>query len=162
MSNTPGVARPGRRTVQQVEVLRYAAFSTDPTKVNPAGVVLDATGLTPEQMRAVAAEVGCSETASLLPGDDPGPARVRYWSPLAEVSSPFPPGGVVEDPATGAAVAALGGYLREGGHVALPAVVTVLQGADMGRPSVLTVGIPGDPAEGIGVTGHAVALPVAP
>ncbi len=46
-----------------------------------------------------------------------------------------------------------------GGHVELPSVVTVLQGADMGRPSVLTVEVSGDPAEGIRVTGHAVALP---
>ena len=31
--------------------------------------------------------------------------------------NPFPPGGVVEDPATGAAAAAFGGYLRELGLV---------------------------------------------
>ncbi|WP_345711488.1 PhzF family phenazine biosynthesis isomerase [Kineococcus glutinatus] len=72
--------------------------------------------------------------------------------------NPFPPGGVVEDPATGAAAAALGGYLREGGHVALPARLTVLQGHDMGRPSTLHVGIPADPATGIAVTGSAVAM----
>ncbi len=76
--------------------------------------------------------------------------------------NPFPPGGVVEDPATGAAAAALGGYLREAGHVHLPSVVTVLQGADMGRPSLLTVGIPSDPSQGIRVTGSAVALPPPP
>ena len=37
-----------------------------------------------------------------------------------DVRNPFPPGGVVEDPATGAAAAALGGYLRELGLVQLP------------------------------------------
>jgi PhzF family phenazine biosynthesis protein len=74
------------------------------------------------------------------------------------VRNPFPPGGVREDPATGAAAAALGGWLREGGHVDVPAVLTVLQGADMGRPSVLTVGVPADPATGIRVSGSAVAL----
>ena len=73
--------------------------------------------------------------------------------------NPFPPGGVVEDPATGAAAAALGGYLREGAHVELPAEIVVLQGADMGRPSRLTVGIPAEPSSGIRVTGTAVALP---
>jgi PhzF family phenazine biosynthesis protein len=73
--------------------------------------------------------------------------------------NPFPPGGVVEDPATGAAAAALGGYLRDLALVDLPATVTVLQGADMGRPSVLTVDVPADPAAGIAVTGSAVALP---
>jgi PhzF family phenazine biosynthesis protein len=73
--------------------------------------------------------------------------------------NPFPPGGVVEDPATGAAAAALGGYLRELGLVEPPATVTVLQGADMGRPSRLVVAVPQDPASGISVTGSAVALP---
>jgi PhzF family phenazine biosynthesis protein len=73
--------------------------------------------------------------------------------------NPFPPGGVVEDPATGAAAAALGGYLREGAHVELPADIVVLQGADMGRPSRLVVGIPAEPSSGIRVTGTAVPLP---
>ncbi|WP_169064138.1 PhzF family phenazine biosynthesis isomerase [Geodermatophilus dictyosporus] len=279
------------------EVLRYTAFSTDPGGGNPAGVVLDATGMTDAQMLATAAGVGFSETAFLLPGPDP--VGVRYFSPRAEVSfcghatiatavavaersgagrmrlataagqvevvtdraddgtwratltsvpprtapledadlrgllsalrwseadldpglpprvayagawhpvlaartrarlrdldydrealadlmarrgwttvdlvwrqdattfvarNPFPPGGVVEDPATGAAAAALGGYLREGGHVGLPAVLTVRQGEDMGRPSVLTVEVPEDPGSGIRVSGSAVALPAA-
>lgn len=52
---------------------------------------------------------------------------------------PFPPGGVVEDPATGAAAAAFGGYLRALALVDVPARVTILQGADMGRPSRLLV-----------------------
>ena len=72
--------------------------------------------------------------------------------------NPFPPGGVVEDPATGAAAAALGGYLRELGLVAPPATVIVHQGQDMGRPSLLTVDIPAQPRTGIAVTGAAVAL----
>ncbi|WP_080647086.1 PhzF family phenazine biosynthesis protein [Salinispora arenicola] len=33
-------------------------------------------------------------------------------TPSGPTARPFPPGGVVEDPATGAAAAALGGYLR--------------------------------------------------
>jgi PhzF family phenazine biosynthesis protein len=73
--------------------------------------------------------------------------------------NPFPPGGVVEDPATGAAAAAFGGYLRELGLVPLPAQVAIIQGADMGRPSDLRVSIPADPAAGISVTGTAVPLP---
>ncbi len=72
--------------------------------------------------------------------------------------NPFPPGGVTEDPATGAAAAAFGGYLRALGLVALPAAVTVFQGQDMGRPSTITVSIPEDPAVGIAVTGAAVRL----
>lgn len=73
--------------------------------------------------------------------------------------NPFPPGGVREDAATGAAAAALGGYLRAGGHVPVPAVVTVRQGVDMGRPSTLQVDIPADVTSGIAVSGTAVVLP---
>ncbi|MGY1701994.1 PhzF family phenazine biosynthesis protein [Geodermatophilus sp. SYSU D00766] len=284
---TPPVTRP--------QVLRYVAFSDDPSGGNPAGVVLDATGLSDERMLAIAAEVGFSETAFLLPRPDGLDAR--YFSPLAEVSfcghatiatavahaerhgegtlhlrtpagevpvrtertpdgawtatltsvpprtaalseddldlllallrttrddldpalpprvayagawhpvlplasrarlavldydmsglgrlmadrdwttvalvwrqdpvtfvarNPFPPGGVVEDPATGAAAAALGGYLREGGHVPAPSRLTVLQGADMGRPSTLSVYVPEGPGSGIEVSGRAVAIP---
>lgn len=70
--------------------------------------------------------------------------------------NPFPVGGVVEDPATGAAAAALGGYLREGGLVEPPTEIMIYQGADMGRPSKLTVSIP--EAGGIVVSGPAVAF----
>jgi PhzF family phenazine biosynthesis protein len=70
--------------------------------------------------------------------------------------NPFPVGGVVEDPATGAAAAALGGYLREGGLVDSPTELTIFQGVDMGRPSKLTVSIPG--SGGIEVSGPAVAF----
>ena len=74
------------------EVLRYAAFPAGDAGGNPAGVVLDAHGMTDEEMLAVAAEVGFSETAFLFPSD-PAAARtegaseaqVRYFSPLAEV-----------------------------------------------------------------------------
>ncbi|TQJ75427.1 PhzF family phenazine biosynthesis protein [Streptomyces sp. SLBN-31] len=278
-----------------MEILRYVAFSTDPAGGNPAGVVLDATGVDDATMLAAAAEVGYSETAFLVPSQD-GTMDVRYFSPLAEVSfcghatiatavahaerhgtgrlllrtkagpvtvttdrtadgtlvatlvsvaprsvpvpeadlaellailgwdaedldpelpprmafagawhpilaatdrerlaelrydmdalaalmdrggwttvdlvwresptvfharNPFPPGGVVEDPATGAAAAALGGYLRELELVATPATVTVHQGADMGRPSTITVTVPAEPGTGIGVAGAAVTL----
>jgi len=71
--------------------------------------------------------------------------------------NPFPPGGVVEDPATGAAAAALGAYLREQGIVTPPATITILQGHDLGRPGRLLVDIHGD-RPGIDVTGTAVAI----
>ena len=71
--------------------------------------------------------------------------------------NPFPVGGVYEDPATGAAAAAFGGYLRALRLVAPPAQVTILQGQDMGRPSLIVVDIPhGD--GGIAVTGAAVPI----
>lgn len=92
----------------------------------------------------------------------------RDWATIALVHresdtvfharNPFPPGGVVEDPATGAAAAALGGYLRDLGLVDTPAVLTVHQGVDMGRPSLLTVGVPAEASSGIEVTGTAVPI----
>ncbi|GAA2764045.1 PhzF family phenazine biosynthesis isomerase [Streptomyces paradoxus] len=72
--------------------------------------------------------------------------------------NPFPPGGVTEDPATGAAAAAFGGYLRELELTSVPATLTIHQGTDMGRPSTITVTVPADPGTGIGVTGAAVRL----
>ncbi len=69
---------------------------------------------------------------------------------------PFPVGGVVEDPATGAAAAALGGYLRDAGLLQAPAQLIIVQGETMGRPSRLQVDIP--LSGGIVVTGQAVSL----
>ncbi|GGK75866.1 oxidoreductase [Planomonospora parontospora subsp. parontospora] len=69
-----------------MEVLRYTAFTHDPAGGNPAGIVLDAAGLTAEEMLAVAAEVGYSETAFLTERDDENRVfRVRYFAPSAEV-----------------------------------------------------------------------------
>lgn len=70
--------------------------------------------------------------------------------------NPFPVGGVVEDPATGAAAAALGGYLRDAGLIAAPTTFTIRQGEAMGRPSRLTVEVPTN--GGIVVSGGAVHL----
>ncbi|MYZ40094.1 MULTISPECIES: PhzF family phenazine biosynthesis isomerase [unclassified Streptomyces] len=281
MSQHPAPA-PDRRT-EPAEVLRYTAFSADPNGGNPAGVVLDASGLADDELLAIAAEVGYSETAFLTAPPEglgePGRAfTVRYFSPKAEVPfcghatiatavalaermgpgdlvfatragtvpvtvtpadedgapratltsvvpyvadadepdvrealaalgwptgdldpalppriafagarhlvlaaasrerladlsydfqrletlmrradlttlqlvwresaavfhvrDPFPVGGVVEDPATGAAAAAFGAYARELGLVPEESVLTLHQGDDMGRPGVLTV-----------------------
>jgi PhzF family phenazine biosynthesis protein len=70
--------------------------------------------------------------------------------------NPFPVGGVVEDPATGAAAAALGGYLRAARLIEVPATIIIRQGEAMGRPSLLTVDIPA--TGGIVVSGTAVHL----
>ena len=83
-----------------------------------------------------------------------------FWSEAATHSkhaNPFPPGGVVEDPATGAAAAAFGGYLRDLGLVSLPSRVIVHQGYDLGRPSLLLVDVAGRTT--VRVTGHATASP---
>ncbi|WP_433889075.1 PhzF family phenazine biosynthesis protein [Streptomyces sp. CA-111067] len=73
------------------------------------------------------------------------------------VRDPFPVGGVVEDPATGAAALAFGAYLRELGVVTAPATITLHQGDDLGRPGVLTLElVPGDPR--VRVSGEATAI----
>ena len=69
----------------QPEVLRLAAFALDGAGGNPAGVVTDARGLSDARMLDLAAQVGYSETAFLLPGPDPRRFGVRYFSPYAEV-----------------------------------------------------------------------------
>ena len=283
-------------------VLRYTAFAASKDGGNPAGVVLDARGMSDAEMLAVAADVGYSETAFLFPEDhSPGSpaddgqhhAAIRYFSPRAEVPfcghatiatgvahaerfgtgvlelatpsgtvpvatrredeqvlatltsvepsvepiapdllertlatlgwttdvlddslpprvgfagawhpvlavrsrallaqlsydyealdalmaeqdwttmqlvqrerhdlfharDPFPPGGVVEDPATGAAAAALGGYLRTLDLVPPSRRINIRQGDDMGRPSLLIVDIPEQ--GGIEVTGSAAQI----
>ena len=64
---------------QMTDVLRYVAFSDRPDGGNPAGVVLDAAGLSDAEMLRIAADLGYSETA-FVDGED-----IRYFSPLAEV-----------------------------------------------------------------------------
>ncbi len=282
------------------DVLRYTAFATDPAGGNPAGVVLDASGLDDAAMLALAAELGYSETAFLTPGpavpdDGARSFTVRYFSPQAEVPfcghatvatsvalaerdgpgdlvfatrvgavpvrvtesdgvlratltsvephveevaaadvdealaalgwradeldpglppriafagarhlvlaaatrarladldydfdrlktlmlrldlttvqlvwresatvfharDPFPVGGVVEDPATGAAAAAFGAYARALGLVPAAAELTLHQGVDMGRPGVLTVTLRDGDAR-VRVAGAAVRIP---
>jgi PhzF family phenazine biosynthesis protein len=68
----------------------------------------------------------------------------------------FPVGAITEDPATGSAAAAFGGYLRQLSLVEPPSRVLVLQGSHVGRPSRLTVDIPA--LGGIIVRGEAVEI----
>ena len=268
------------------EISRLTAFSDDPKGGNPAGVVLDASGLGDARMQEIAAQVGYSETAFVVSREGER-YRVRYFSPLAEVPfcghatiatavalgpgehvfvtnagevpvgvdddgvatltsvdpevadlgeedlsallgalrwnsfdldeslppkvayagayhpilavgsrqrlaeldydvpalkalmeargwttvqlvfraaddtfdvrDPFPVGGVYEDPATGAAAAAFGGYLRELWIAPGDATLHLRQGDDLGRPSRLTVRLtPGE--AGVRVSGRAVPI----
>ena len=151
-------------------ILRYAAFTGDPSGGNPA---------------AVAAEVGYSETAFVTAADAAaGELDVRYFSPAAEVpfcghatlTSVAPH---VEDAAEAdvdALLAALD-WTRDLDPTLPPRIayagafhpvlaassreearVTIHQGHDLGRPSLLTVDIPEGTDAGIQVTGQAVAL----
>ncbi len=69
-------------------MLRLSAFALDGQGGNPAGVVLDARALSEQDMLAVAADVGYSETVFVVDGPPVAERRrytVRYFSPLAEV-----------------------------------------------------------------------------
>lgn len=76
----------------------------------------------------------------------------RESDALIHSRNPFPVGGVVEDPATGAAAAALGGYLRDAGILSAPTRFRIRQGEAMGRPSVIDVAVP--TVGGVTVTGR--------
>ncbi|MFJ6884888.1 PhzF family phenazine biosynthesis protein [Streptomyces californicus] len=78
----------------------------------------------------------------------------REGPEVFHVRDPFPVGGVVEDPATGAAAAAFGAYARELELVPEASVLTLHQGANMGRPGTLTVELrAGDPRVRVSGTG---------
>ena len=61
------------------------AFAAEPLAGNAAGVVPDAEGLSEDQMAAIAAELGASETAFLTDGGEAADDRLRYFSPTTEV-----------------------------------------------------------------------------
>jgi PhzF family phenazine biosynthesis protein len=82
----------------------------------------------------------------------------RESATVFHARDPFPPGGVVEDPATGAAAAAFGAYLRSLNLVVAPARLTIHQGEDMGRPSRLVVDVPSGADTGIRVSGTAAPI----
>lgn len=76
---------------------------------------------------------------------------------LFHARNPFPIGGVYEDPATGAAAAALGGYLRDLGWPHQGAIV-IRQGEDMGTPCSLRVEIAGPSGAPMTVSGSVRAI----
>jgi trans-2,3-dihydro-3-hydroxyanthranilate isomerase len=69
-----------------VPILQVDAFTTTPFAGNPAGVVLDADGLTDTDMQRIAAEMNVSETAFVSAPTDPAAAhRLRWFTPVREV-----------------------------------------------------------------------------
>jgi PhzF family phenazine biosynthesis protein len=69
-----------------VEILRYAAFTSDGAGGNLAGVVLDGSGLDETEMQRIATEIDFSETAFLFPrADEPNVYDVRFFAPKQEV-----------------------------------------------------------------------------
>jgi PhzF family phenazine biosynthesis protein len=96
-----------------------------------------------EEVKSLMAEQGLV-TISLL------------WNESEEVfhsRNAFASGGVYEDPATGAAAAALAGYLRDIGWQG-KSEFTILQGEDMGIPSRLLVKYGPTPGESVLVSGE--------
>src|SRR5690606_13692023 len=94
---------------------------------------LDALDQDHDALGALMAAQGWSATVAVVHRRSP-----THWV----VRNPFPPGGVREDPATGSAAAALGGYLRALGLVRPPSRVLVDQGAHVGRPGRIVIDVP--------------------
>jgi PhzF family phenazine biosynthesis protein len=69
------------RTVYQID-----SFTKEKFKGNPAGVVINADGLSPDEMQLIARELNNSETAFLFhPTEEGYDAEVRYFTPTTEV-----------------------------------------------------------------------------
>ncbi|HEY4233991.1 MAG TPA: PhzF family phenazine biosynthesis isomerase [Lacipirellulaceae bacterium] len=68
----------------EFRVHHYEAFSPEPGKGNPAGVVLDAQGLSDVTMQMIAKQVGFNETAFVLPSTV-ADVRLRYFTPGHEI-----------------------------------------------------------------------------
>ncbi|MGL4319809.1 MAG: PhzF family phenazine biosynthesis protein [Paracoccaceae bacterium] len=80
---------------------------------------------------------------------------IWFASPALIVArNAFPVGGVVEDPATGAAAAALGGLLVDQGWPLTNGQFTIRQGEDMDVPCVLNVQVTGKPGDPVRVSGR--------
>ena len=107
----------------------------------------DSFSFDPEAMRSLMAEQGWTGTVTTI-----------FPSGASEYDSRnlFPVGTITEDPATGSAAAAFGGYLRALGLVETPAEIEITQGSHIGRPSRLSVRIP--ETGGIVVTGTATPI----
>ena len=67
-----------------VDTFTVNAFTRNGRGGNPAGVVLDAAELSDAQMQAIAARLGMSETAFVMPSSSCD-LRVRFFTPTAEV-----------------------------------------------------------------------------
>ncbi len=67
-----------------IKLYRYDAFTTQPGKGNPAGVVIETENLSEAQMQAIAKQAAYSETAFVFPSEK-ADLRLRYFTPGAEV-----------------------------------------------------------------------------
>ncbi|OZI12837.1 isomerase [Bacillaceae bacterium SAS-127] len=70
--------------MKTVMAFQFDAFSKEPNKGNPAGVVLGADQLTEEEMQEIALKLGFNETAFTL-SSDKADVRIRYFTPGHEM-----------------------------------------------------------------------------
>jgi PhzF family phenazine biosynthesis protein len=144
-----------------LKALRYTDFDLDgslPPKVAYAGAHHPVIALG-TRAKLAALDYDVDSLKDLMAARDWTTIQLIYRATddTFDVRDPFPVGGVYEDPATGAAAAALGAYLRELWVVPDDAVLTLRQGDDMGRPSRITVTLtPGD--DRVRVSGTAVPI----
>lgn len=71
--------------MKSIEVYHYDAFSKEPNKGNPAGVVLDGDDLTDTEMQEIAFKVGFNETAFPI-RSDVADLRIRFFTPGHEMN----------------------------------------------------------------------------
>ncbi|GKV64410.1 MULTISPECIES: PhzF family phenazine biosynthesis protein [unclassified Sporosarcina] len=71
--------------MKSIEVYHYDAFSKEPNKGNPAGVVLDGDDLTDTEMQEIAFKVGFNETAFSI-RSDVADLRIRFFTPGHEMN----------------------------------------------------------------------------
>ncbi len=71
--------------MKKYRVFQVDSFTREKLAGNPAGVVLDADGLSDEMMRRIAREMNNSETAFLFPGGEGYDVHVRFFTPTREV-----------------------------------------------------------------------------
>ena len=98
------------------------------------------------------------QAAHARPRPDHGRPRVPRGPDTFHARNPFPVGGVVEDPATGAAAARSATTCGRPATSAPRRPSPVHQGVDMGRPSLLTIDIDEASRPEIRVSGRAVAM----
>ena len=70
--------------MKTINVFHYDAFTNKTNMGNPAGIVLDADGLTEEEMQRIAEKVGFNETTFVL-SSEVADIRMRYFTPGFEM-----------------------------------------------------------------------------
>lgn len=70
--------------MKTINVFHYDAFTNKPNMGNPAGIVLDADGLTEEEMQRIAEKIGFNETTFVL-SSEVAHIRMRFFTPGFEM-----------------------------------------------------------------------------